>query len=144
MDQNRGTTWDITIKALLLIGTAIGSILALLEYNWTTEKEFRRPFWNQQVALYFKAAETAGKIASLPSAERGKPANSQEFWNLYFGPLVVVEDDELVCRAMVDFGDCLPRPGAAYSKDKCDDPEIQHPRSHTRHPISRFNWPGVG
>ena len=96
MDQNRANTWDITIKALLLIGAAIGGVLALLEYNWTREKEFRRPFWDHQVDLYFKAAETAGKIASLPSAERGKPANSQEFWNLYFGPLVVVEDDELV------------------------------------------------
>src|SRR5215470_5050953 len=101
MDQNRATTWDIGIKALLLIGTTMGGVLALLEYNWTSEKESRRPFWDHQVNLYFKAAEAVGKIASLPSADRDKPANSQEFWNLYFGPLVVVEDDELVCRAMV-------------------------------------------
>jgi hypothetical protein len=101
----------------------------------TTEKEFRRPFWDRQVALYFKASEAASKIATLPSDERAKSASAQEFWNLYFGPLVVVEDDELVCRAMVDFGDCIPRPGAAYSKDKCDDQEIQR-RALT--PATRF------
>lgn len=125
MDQSSYNNWDIGIKVLTVLGVAIGGIWAICSYRMTSEKEFRRPLWDTQLSLYFQAATSAGKIATLPEG-KARDESVGEFWNLYYGPLAVVEDDEQVCEAMVDFGECLPKPGRVYAEEECDKPLVQH------------------
>jgi hypothetical protein len=81
--------------------------------NDSRELELRKPFWEKQLALYFEASEAAATIAtsSNPSSRQAAEA---KFWNLYWGPLAIVEDagmkkpeDAVIESAMVRFGWCL-------------------------------------
>lgn len=93
--------WDILIKIVALLGSAA----AIYAYFDKKETEFRRPFWDEQVKLYFRATETVANIANLPEG-RVRDAAVQEFWQLYYGPMRVVEDST-TSRAMEAFGACL-------------------------------------
>jgi hypothetical protein len=92
MNEANYKRWDIRIKALTMLGVAIGGIWAICSYRMTSEKEFRRPLWDKQLALYFQAANAASKIATLPEGNKDRNDSITEFWNLYFGPLAIVED----------------------------------------------------
>jgi len=69
------------------------------------QHERQRPFLERQLQHYFEASESASKVANLPDGKDRAEA-VQKFWQLYWGPLAVVEDPE-VERAMVDFGGAL-------------------------------------
>ena len=70
------------------------------------EREFRKPYWNKQIELYFDATTTAATIATLPEGDPDREKAVRKFRNLYNGPLVSVED-ESVMKAKVAFGKCL-------------------------------------
>lgn len=70
------------------------------------ENEFRKPFWDKQLALYFEATNVASTIATLPSADPERKDAEKRFWQLYWGPLVAVED-EGVKVAKLHFRNCL-------------------------------------
>ena len=141
MNDQRYSGWDIRIKMLTFVGLILGGIWAIESYRLTSEKEFRHPFWDKQLALYFEANDAASRYVALSlsdsmlreaSSEQGeankqqREANKEKFWNLYYGQLAVVEDDETVCNAMVMFGKCLVQPGSDYPADQCDDVELQN------------------
>jgi hypothetical protein len=69
------------------------------------DREFYRPLWEKQLALYFDASEAAATIATSSDPEARRQAEAK-FWMLYSGPLVVVESPE-VSGAMKNFGKCL-------------------------------------
>jgi hypothetical protein len=113
MTEETYRRWDILLKVVALLGSA----LAIYGYFDKKETEFRRPFWDEQLKLYFEATDTAAKIANLPPAPAGAaPAGDERdtaigrFWQLYYGSLRVVEDTT-TSRAMEAFGTCL--------RDKC-------------------------
>src|ERR1700686_1520426 len=132
MNDHEYKQWDLRIKIATLVAAAIGGVWALCSYRLTTEKEFRRPLWDKQLSLYFDASVAAGKIATLPASSKDRESSISDFWNLYFGPLVVVEDDENVCKAMVDFGNCLPVPGRSYPEDSSCEVEDEPNRAVLR------------
>jgi hypothetical protein len=71
------------------------------------QREFMKPLIEKQQTLYFEAASSAAAIASSSDArERSKAVDN--FWRLYFGPLVMVES-KTVSGAMSDFGNCLSK-----------------------------------
>ena len=72
----------------------------------TNEREFRKPFWSKQIDLYFEATNTAATIATLPDENPDRKKAEEKFWQLFYGPLVSVED-ESVMKAKVAFGRCL-------------------------------------
>ncbi|HZL89616.1 MAG TPA: hypothetical protein VFB96_14725 [Pirellulaceae bacterium] len=54
-------------------------------------REAARPFWDSQLQLYLRASEAAATVATSSDAEAVSRAEAQ-FWNLYWGPLAIVED----------------------------------------------------
>jgi hypothetical protein len=78
------------------------SQIALVQLAAQQAHERQKPFVEAQMKLYFEAAEAAAQIPrTADSGARGKLI--QRFWQLYWGPLAVVEDEE-VERAMVAYG----------------------------------------
>lgn len=76
----------------------------------------RHALWDRQLDLYFQASKAAATIATSKDEKRVNAAK-ESFWNLYWGPLAVVEDkaltksqteqDETVEAKMVRFGDMI-------------------------------------
>jgi hypothetical protein len=81
------------------------------------ERELFKPLWEQQINLYFRASEAVATIATSNDENR-KAQAIEDFWNLYQGPLVVVESPG-VSGAMVNFGKCLD------GEEKCDPYELK-------------------
>lgn len=62
------------------------------EQEATTRRiEAQKPFLEKQLALYFEAAQVAGKLTTLKPAEDGWDANERRFWQLYWSELSMVE-----------------------------------------------------
>jgi type II secretory pathway pseudopilin PulG len=69
------------------------------------QREFMKPLLDKQLSLYFEASSTAATIVNTTDeAEKKKAINN--FWRLYYGPLVMVESTD-VSGAMKLFGFCL-------------------------------------
>lgn len=80
------------------------------------DRDFMKPLWEKELELYFRAANVVATIATTrDSSKRG--AAEAEFWRLYQGPLVVVENKAL-SGAMVHFGNCL------NGTEKCTSDEL--------------------
>jgi len=78
------------------------------QYNQTlieAKREAKKPFYEQQLALYLEVTDVTGQIYS-PRNDKDREAAIARFWQLYWGPLAMVESQE-VESAMVDFGRIL-------------------------------------
>lgn len=80
----------------------------------TNEREFRKPLWEKTLALHFEASAAAATISRTKDPAIRKKAE-ETFWQLYQGPLAIVEDTD-VSTAMANFGDCLD--GTAKCSDE--------------------------
>ena len=69
------------------------------------ERDFSRPLWEKQLDLYFEASAAAATISRTKDPVIRKKAE-ESFWQLYQGPLAVIETKE-VSGAMAEFGHCL-------------------------------------
>jgi hypothetical protein len=106
--------WDLALKIMAIFGSA----LAIYTYFDKKEVEFRKPLWDEQLKLYFDAADTASRVANLPEGSAERDAAILKFWELYYGPLRVVEDDKNVGSAMFAFGTCV--------REKCNQTTLQN------------------
>jgi hypothetical protein len=96
---------------LTLIIALSGVFIGLWQYKKTTERDFKRAFWEKQLNLYM---ELTGATATLVAFSADKdPVAIQEyqkarvkFWELYYGELAVIADPN-VDKEMVDFGYCF-------------------------------------
>jgi len=79
--------------------------------------ERQKPFVELQMKYYFEAAETAAKIPRT-SDPKDRHDLVIRFWQLYWGPLAVVED-EPVAAAMVEYGKEL-------TKNSPSDPTLEN------------------
>jgi hypothetical protein len=81
------------------------------------QREFMKPLLDKQLSLYFEASATAATIVkTTDEAERKKAINN--FWRLYYGPLVMVESQG-VSGAMKSFGFCLD------GTEQCDENDLR-------------------
>ena len=86
----------------------------------TRRIEVQKPFLEKQLALYFEAAQVAGRLVTLqPGADRWN-ANESRFWELYWSELSMVES-EAVEEAMVKLGKALNAYKAAPADKKVRD-----------------------
>jgi hypothetical protein len=69
------------------------------------ERDFTKPLWEKQLALYFEASAAAATISRTKDPEIRKKAE-ETFWELYQGPLAVIETKE-VSAAMISFKNCM-------------------------------------
>ena len=113
MTEEAHRRWDILLKVVVLLG----SVWAAWTYFDKKETEFRKPFWEAQLRLYFEATDTASKVANLPEGKQRDEAVDR-FWQLFYGPLRVVEDNDNVSKAMVGFATCV--------RQKCGQTELQN------------------
>lgn len=82
------------------------------------EREFRKPFWDKQINLYFEATNATATIATLPAGNPERKKAEDKFWQLYYGSLVSVEDDA-VMKAKVAYGNCLGLGVGDETDEKC-------------------------
>jgi hypothetical protein len=81
------------------------------------QREFMKPLLDKQLSLYFEASATAAMIVkTTDEAERKKAINN--FWRLYYGPLVMVENTS-VSGSMKSFGSCLD------GTDQCNENDLR-------------------
>ncbi len=108
-------TWDTIIKAGSAIAgiatVAISAAVFLAQRQQSIqdfERETRRPFIEQQFKLYGEAVAVASRLARAADRDLHPPPEEdhQRFWELYWGPLAMVEDTR-VEAAMVVFGRSL-------------------------------------
>ncbi len=108
-------TWDTFIKAgsaITGIATVAISAAVFLAQRYQSiqdfERETKRPFIEQQFKLYGEAVAVASRLArAAEQGQRPPPEEDlQRFWELYWGPLAMVEDSR-VEEAMVVFGRSL-------------------------------------
>jgi hypothetical protein len=79
--------------------------VSLIQLATQQAHERQKPFIEAQIKYYVEATETTAKILRTPEG----PARDdlvKRFWQLYWGALALVEDDE-VARAMVAYGEAL-------------------------------------
>jgi hypothetical protein len=122
MNDNKLTTADVTppqepaqpqsrFESILKAATAVVAIItlvaAILQYRATANTDFRRVFWEQQLAIYKTATSAAGKIASATNINDVMEARNS-FWALYWGEVSILEHP-VVKRAMEAYGDQLKR-----------------------------------
>jgi hypothetical protein len=65
--------------------------------------EAQKPLLEQQLALYFEAAQVAGKLVTLKPGDSEWGNNENRFWQLYWSELSMVESRD-VEGAMVNVG----------------------------------------
>ena len=99
--------WDLIIKGFGVLGAFVGGFIGLWRYFDTSEKQFRKPYWERQLALYFEATEAASSLATGDVEQQLEEAK-KKFWILYWGPLALVEDRE-VEASMVQFAETLAK-----------------------------------
>ena len=82
--------------------TKIQSDIALTQLAAQQAHERQKPFVEAQMKFYIEATETA---AQIPRTADGVARQTlvRRFWQLYWGALALVEDDE-VAKAMIAYG----------------------------------------
>jgi hypothetical protein len=101
-DQKK--SWNLA-PIITLIVAAIPVTVGLTQYYITRQTEFRKRFWEEQVALYREATDAAAEIAMSADLAAATDARKR-FWKLYWGKLSMIEHKE-VERAMITFGTTL-------------------------------------
>ena len=94
-----------TLKiAAPLIG-ALTLVWGVLQYQSTTNLEFRKKFWEEQFALY---QEITNEAAAIATANRPQDVEKERknFWILYMGKVPMIEHPE-VKEALDNYADVL-------------------------------------
>ena len=107
-------SWDLIIKsasaATAICTVAISAAVFLVQRQTSiedSERQTKRPFIEQQFKLYGEAVAVASRLARAEDQNKQPPEEDlQRFWELYWGPLAMVEDSH-VESAMVIFGNSL-------------------------------------
>lgn len=107
--SERTARLESSLKVLASLVALIGLFWGMFTYFDSKEREFEtrrleatRPFLERQLELYTHATRAAATLAASEDAA-ARAAASKRFWELYWGELALVEDQE-VERAMVALG----------------------------------------
>jgi len=122
LEQKKAIIDGLDVVAKILIA-AVAGWWVFHTYPESREKDFRKSYWDHQMAFFFDASQAASRIATLPAGDPEKSKAINKFWELYWGPMVIVEAKcekcDVVAQAMIQFGACLPEPGASKPRDDC-------------------------
>jgi len=99
------------VAALIAFLGVIIAALVSLYWNFRSAKASRKlPFLNRQLEYCFEASEMAARLATADDPEIWKAAHNR-FFELLWGPLAIVEDDD-VAGAMMNFALALDQAGS--------------------------------
>ena len=113
MNEGNGPKKQVCFGYLTLLLTVLGMLIGV--WKFTTEQsnqtklehsllaresriEFERKLWQQKVDTYAKIADLAGRIATQVENADALPKLEQEFLGLYWGTMVLVEDENVATR----------------------------------------------
>lgn len=103
---------DAISKITTSVSIAAGGIWTIVVYRHARQKEAtsaalaaKQPFLMRRLELYSEATLCAARIA-VGTDEAEIASAKRRFWDLYWGPMAIVEDPE-VETAMVAFGQAL-------------------------------------
>jgi hypothetical protein len=117
VDQRTNVPWwqEKDSGAVALIGTSASFLIAagtffwgVLTYRDTKKTESQQPFNRERFELCFEASNLASKLATEINPDEWDAAR-RNFWRLYYGPLCIVEDED-VAKAMMTVGGLIPKP----------------------------------
>ena len=98
---------ELWIKGLTLGGVLLGSVWAYVQYIDTKEKEFYSTYWNHKLDLFVRVSRSAAIMSTTNSVEEFNAARA-EYWQLFYGPLSLVEGT-CVKNAMIAYSKCVPK-----------------------------------
>jgi hypothetical protein len=117
MKDDTHRSWDIAVKIVAPIVTVTGLLLGLYQFHTQQENlqklemqrlrkndeiAFRRALWERQITAYTLLSNTVGAIAISTRDEASFKKHITEFYSLYWGHLLLVEDED-VKLAMIKF-----------------------------------------
>ncbi|WP_413114089.1 hypothetical protein [Thaumasiovibrio sp. DFM-14] len=82
---------DLIVKSTSAFFAIVTLAIGVYKYFHSVECNFRSPLWERQLQLYFEISEVVSTLATSSDTEEILSAEKL-FWNLYFGPLLLVED----------------------------------------------------
>ncbi len=97
--------FDGIVKTVTALIALVAIVAGFIQYRVTTENEFRKTFWQQQLEVYKRTTQAAAGIA-LSTESPPSPSDRATFWRLYWGELSVLEHP-VVKDAMVAYGNQL-------------------------------------
>jgi hypothetical protein len=114
---SRTTKWEeravkfTPILSVLIAGAAVGATVWQYQAQGARQAELSRreemkPLLDRQTELYMEASKVVARLAQAPSPPERSVEDVRKFWELYNGPLIIVESHG-VSGAMKDFGECL-------------------------------------
>jgi hypothetical protein len=119
ISEDWARTVDCVGKALTAIAIILGGGWTVYQYldgrsyQLTTARiEAQKPFLDKRLQLYIAVTSAAATIATSKN-ENDVAKAKEQFWNLYWGPLILV-DDRTIEHSMQQFGDCV------QDNKKCD------------------------
>jgi len=119
MSEDSARFWSVIFGGVTTIGLVLGGTYTVIQYfdsrkkdaqtyalqAATAQLEARKPSYSTHLDLCSQASIAAATIATTKDPQKKKAA-TEDFWRLYWGPLGMVEENE-VGSAMIVFGKCL-------------------------------------
>jgi hypothetical protein len=95
------------LKVAATLGAVVVFSAGLVQWWYTSQSEFRKRFWEEQLDVYQEASDAAAKIAMAETPQtEAAVADRSLFWRLYWGKLSILEGKG-VKDAMVAYGNEL-------------------------------------
>lgn len=94
---------EMALKATTGIVAVCGLVFGIVKFMQIQQIEASRPYLEKKLEWCEEAVEMASSVAN---AKDGADAEEQRFWELYWGVMGLVENEQ-VTKAMVEFGDEL-------------------------------------
>ena len=93
---------ESALRTIASLAAVLTIVVAVIQYGLTKRSEFRKRFWEEQLALYRRVCSVAGALASAEHIANVETERN-EFWKLFWGELSIVEHGN-VKQAMEKFG----------------------------------------
>ena len=103
-----GRTYKIgqLISVISALAAIFALVVSLRQFNDQQEREVKKPIREKQLTLVFELSDVASRIATLKPDDVERKKAESRFKELYWGPIVYVEDRELQ-QWIGDFYNCL-------------------------------------
>lgn len=109
-------------------------LVGIQQFSEKQAQANREPFLKKQLEIGFEASEVAARLASETDATKWETAR-QRFWQLYWGPLSIVEDPSVEAE-MVNLGRLVPK--APSSSSDLPMTSLQGPSYRLAHAIRQL------
>lgn len=105
MTDAQARTVDVVCKIIATIGFVLGGLWTYGTYLQSSRSQAKAPFLERRLETYIETLKAVSDMATAPN-EQVKTTARAKFWELYHGPMPLVETVE-VNTPMDAIADCL-------------------------------------